>query len=67
MTAELYGAQPSARNFLPRVAEAVGAHAYELLCRINPRIPRIYVGESTGTITADLMRIDRQSPGAMTG
>jgi len=67
MTAELYGAQPSARNFLPRVAEAVGAHAYELLCRINPRIPRQYVGESTGTITADLMRIDRQSPGAMTG
>ncbi len=66
MTAELYGSQPSARNFLPRVAEAVGAHAYELLCRLSPRIPRQYVGESTGTITTDVMRIDRQSTGAMT-
>lgn len=67
MTAELYGSQPSARNFLPRVAEAVGAHAYELLCRLSPRIPRQYVGESTATINADSLRIDRQSPGAMTG
>ncbi len=67
MTAELYGADRSARNFLPRIAEAVGAHPYELLCRMSPKIPRRYVGEASGTASSDSLRLDRQSPSAMTG
>lgn len=66
MTAELYGSQPSARNFLPCIANAVGARPYELLCRLSPRIPRRYLGESIGVGAGESMRIDRQSPGAMT-
>jgi alanine racemase len=37
---ELYGADRSARNYLPRIAARVGMRSYELLCRLNPRIAR---------------------------
>lgn len=73
MTAEIYGADPSARNFLPRIAAAVGAHSHELLCRLSPRILRRYSGEMGDTATADrmdrmdIMRFDRPAHGAMTG
>lgn len=40
---ELYGTDRSARNYLPTVAERVGMRPYELLCRLNPRIPRVAV------------------------
>lgn len=37
---ELYGTDPAAPNFPARIAQRVGLRVYELLCRINPRIPR---------------------------
>ena len=40
---ELYGTDRAARNYLPSVAERVGMRPYELLCRLNPRIPRMVV------------------------
>ncbi len=40
---ELYGTDRRARNYLPTVAERVGLRPYELLCRLNPRIPRVAV------------------------
>jgi uncharacterized protein YidB (DUF937 family) len=40
---ELYGTDPTARNYLPSVAERTGIRPYELLCRLNPRIPRVAV------------------------
>jgi alanine racemase len=40
---ELYGTDRRARNYLPSVAERVGLRPYELLCRLNPRIPRVAV------------------------
>ncbi len=46
-TVELYGGDRAKGNFIPRLAEAVGAHAYELLCRIHPRIPRQFVAAPT--------------------
>ncbi len=66
MTAEIYGSEPTARNFLPRIAEAVGTHSYELLCRMNAKIPRRYIGEGTGSLTGESMRIERHSSSAMT-
>ena len=53
---ELYGADRSARNYLPTVARRVGLRPYELLCRMSPRVPRIAVeaGEP-------LARVDRGS------
>ena len=44
---ELYGADPAARNFLPTVAARTGLRPYELLCRMNPRIPRVAVEAAT--------------------
>lgn len=38
---ELYGTDPGAPNFPATIAERVGVRVYELLCRINPRIPRV--------------------------
>lgn len=46
---ELYGTEPGAPNFPPLIAERVGARVYELLCRLNPRIPRV---AATGEATA---------------
>ena len=40
---ELYGTDRAGRNYLPSVAERVGMRPYELLCRLNPRIPRMVV------------------------
>ena len=40
---ELYGDDAEAPNAIPRLAEAIDSHAYELLCRLNPRLPRVYV------------------------
>ncbi|MSR29008.1 MAG: alanine racemase [Phycisphaerales bacterium] len=46
MRAELYGSDRARSNFIPKLAAAVGAHPYELLCRLHPRIPRQFVTES---------------------
>lgn len=51
---ELYGTDRSARNYLPAIAERVGMRPYELLCRMNPRIPRVAV-ESAQPVA----RVDR--------
>lgn len=40
---DLYGDEPSVPNAVNRLAEAIDSHAYELLCRLNPRLPRVYV------------------------
>ncbi|MSR45117.1 MAG: alanine racemase [Phycisphaerales bacterium] len=57
MTAEIYGADARARNYLPRVAKAVGAHAYELLCRMTPRIGRKYIEDANATAQIDHRRV----------
>ncbi|MEM1445465.1 MAG: alanine racemase [Planctomycetota bacterium] len=41
---DLYGDQPDAPNAINHLADRIGSHAYELLCRLNPRLPRVYVG-----------------------
>lgn len=41
---DLYGDDPDAPNAVMRLADAIDSHAYELLCRLNPRLPRVYVG-----------------------
>ena len=38
--AEVYGRNPTGPNALPRMAAAAETHAYELLTRIHPRVPR---------------------------
>lgn len=47
---EVYGSDRSACTWLPRVAEACGVHAYELLCRIAPSVRRVHVGALSGSI-----------------
>lgn len=44
---ELYGTDPSARNYPPVIAQRTGLRVYELLCRINPRIPRVAAAEGS--------------------
>jgi len=56
---ELYGTDRASRNYLPAVAECVGVRPYELLCRMNPRIPRVAV-ESAQPVG----RVDRALPHA---
>ena len=46
---EIYGADRDAANWMPRVAESVGAHAYELLCRVGPSVPRMHVGAGSAS------------------
>lgn len=50
---EVYGSCRESGNWLPRVAESVGAHAYELLCRVGPSVPRVHVAASRGSSAAD--------------
>ena len=64
MRVEVYGRDRARPNFLPRVAEAVGAHAYELLCRIHPRIPRQIVAMPT---LAGCDEVARSAPIAVAG
>lgn len=66
MTAQLYGADRSRPNYLPRIAETVGAHPYELLCRLSSRIPRTYIGESAAVRTGEGAVADTRGPSAMT-
>ena len=40
---EIYSADVDAPNSLPRLAGLAGAHCYELLCRLAPRIERRFV------------------------
>lgn len=39
---EIYSRQRGARNFLPTMAHAAGTITHELLCRVGPRVERIY-------------------------
>lgn len=41
-TVEVVSSDPTAPNHAVRVAAATGQHAYELLCRIPARVPRLY-------------------------
>jgi alanine racemase len=40
---EIVSSDASAPNHAVRMAAATGQHAYELLCRIPPRVPRLFV------------------------
>jgi alanine racemase len=40
---ELITPDAAAPNHLPRLAELGGTFAHEMLCRLNPRLPRVYV------------------------
>lgn len=51
---ELYGTDRTARNYLPTIARRLGIRSYELLCRLNPRIPRVAVEAA-----APLGRVDQ--------
>lgn len=46
---EIYGSDRDCANWMPRVAEGIGAHAYELLCRVGPSVPRVHVGAASGS------------------
>ncbi|MSR18810.1 MAG: alanine racemase [Phycisphaerales bacterium] len=39
---EVVGSDSSAKNYLPTVARSSHMHAYELLCRMHPRVQRAY-------------------------
>ncbi len=65
MRAELYGADPSARNFLPALARAVGTHPYELLCRLHPRIVRRFAVDTVDAVTASAAPFDPGVAGAI--
>jgi alanine racemase len=39
---EIYSRHPEARTFLPRAAETAGTITHDLLCRISPRVERVY-------------------------
>ncbi|MCZ6811761.1 MAG: hypothetical protein O7D97_07115, partial [Planctomycetota bacterium] len=41
-TVELISPDPAAPNHLPALAKAAGTIPHELLCRLNPRIKRVY-------------------------
>ncbi len=40
---ELYSDDPDAPHALARLAALADSHAYELLCRLSPGLPRVYV------------------------
>ncbi|WP_432797804.1 alanine racemase [Poriferisphaera sp. WC338] len=40
---EIYSADPEAPGSVPKMSKAIKSHPYELLCRIDPVIPRRYV------------------------
>ena len=39
---EVYGRTRNAPNFLPTIAGAAGSITHELLCRVSPRVERVY-------------------------
>ncbi len=39
---EIYSDDPAAPNAVPRLAGLAGTHPYELLCRLSPRLARVY-------------------------
>jgi alanine racemase len=39
---ELVSPDPDAPNHLPRLAEAAGSFTHEMMCRLNPRLKRVY-------------------------
>ena len=43
---ELISPDPAAPNHLPTLAAAAGTIPHEIMCRLNPRIDRIYTGRS---------------------
>jgi hypothetical protein len=40
---ELVGTDPAAPNHLPRLARIAGTLPHEFLCRLHPRVKRVYV------------------------
>jgi alanine racemase len=55
MEVELLGRRRGAPNYLPAVAGAAGSITHELLCRISPRVERVYkfpqaAGEAAGAM-----------------
>ncbi len=44
---DLVSADPSARNHLPRLAAAANTITHELLCRLSPKLPRVYTSDAT--------------------
>jgi len=58
MTVELVSPDASAPNHLPRLASRSGMIPHEMLCRIHPRIPRMYVvdGVIEGALDAGAQR-----------
>ncbi|HPO93890.1 MAG TPA: alanine racemase C-terminal domain-containing protein, partial [Phycisphaerales bacterium] len=48
---ELYGRDRSAPNYLPRLAAAANSITHELLCRIHPRVERVYRYPAHGPAT----------------
>lgn len=49
---ELIGAERGAANHLPTLAHAAGTVFHELLCRLSPRIPRVYRAVESQTFAA---------------
>jgi alanine racemase len=53
---EVYGSDPAAANWMPRIAEGVGVHAYDLLCRIGRSVHRVHVGAQSAVSMRDAPR-----------
>ena len=53
--AEVYGRQPGTPNFLPALAQAAGTITHEMLCRVGPRVERVYRAsvERTGEVRVE--------------
>ncbi|MCC7145672.1 MAG: alanine racemase [Phycisphaeraceae bacterium] len=54
---ELISAQPDSLCAVPALAKQVGTNSYEILCRLSPKIPRVYRGNNQSPkIAADKRR-----------
>jgi alanine racemase len=49
---EVISADPAAPNHLPRLAKIAAAVPHEMLCRLNPRLKRVYLGASANSESA---------------
>lgn len=56
---EVYGAEPTASNYLPTLARRAGSITHESLCRLAPRLERRYVRSRSAPETAPIVMPER--------
>jgi alanine racemase len=59
--AVLIGRQGAEEITADEVAEAQGTISYEILCRIGPRVPRVYLDRPSAS-SAEISELSREEP-----